>query len=254
MIADVRAEAHKGRFSIMGEFFYMSLSDGKATDTVVKKLDVRVDETMGDLGVGWRLIESPRGYLDVIGGVRYMNVYQRLTLQPNDERIDEVVDSLAAAVGNRLRSRLEQVLVALGGGSPTVPIAPLDANQAAALAAAIEHFKGTAAEKRAMIAQRLHDALDRRISRTDDWWDPYVGIRGRYNLNEKFYLSAKADIGGFTVGSDVSWTAEAALGCQLSQHIYTEVAFRALGVDYEKNGLLMDTVTYGPQVTLGINF
>ena len=51
MAADIRAEAHKGRFSIMGEFLYMSLSDGIGTNTAVKKIDVQVDQTMGDFAV-----------------------------------------------------------------------------------------------------------------------------------------------------------------------------------------------------------
>jgi hypothetical protein len=32
---------------------------------------------MVDFGFGWRVIEGPRGYLDVTAGVRYMNIYQR---------------------------------------------------------------------------------------------------------------------------------------------------------------------------------
>lgn len=73
-------------------------------------------------------------------------------------------------------------------------------------------------------------------------------------MNGKFYLTAKGDIGGFGVGADISWTAEAAIGCQLSPRISSEVGCRALGVDLDKDGLLMDTVTHGPQVTLGVQF
>jgi hypothetical protein len=237
----------------MGEFLYMSLSDGIGTNTVVKKLDVRVDQTMADLGVGWRVIENQRGYLDVIGGVRYTNYYQHQTLQPNDERINQVAGGLAKA-GTLLRLRVAQALVALSGKNPTVPIAPLDAGETARLTTAIAAIKGSTADRQAKIAQLLHNALDTTVSRTDDWWDPYVGLRGRYNLNEKFYLTAKGDIGGFTVGSDLSWTAEAAFGMQLSRNMFAEIGYRALGVDYRKDGLVMDTVTHGPQITLGLAF
>ena len=253
MAADIRMEAHKGRFSIMGEFLYMSLSDGIGTNTVVKKLDVQVDQTMGDLGMAWRVIDSPRGYLDVVGGVRYTNYYQKLALQPNDARIDEVSGNLAVA-GTLLRLRVAQALAALAGKDPTLPIAPLDGDQAARLATAIAKIKGNTADRKAKIARLLHDALGRTVSRTDDWFDPYIGLRGRYNLNDKFYVTAKGDIGGFGVGSDLTWTAEAALGCQLSRSIFAEVGYRALGVDLDKDGLVMDTVTHGPQVTLGITF
>lgn len=245
MVADVRAEAHRGRFSVLGEFLYMSLSDGIGTNTVVKKIDVRVDQTMADFGVAWRILENPRGYVDVTSGVRYSRLYQRLTLQPNDERIDGAVDGLAAVVGSQLRSRVAAALQSIEGRDPTLPVSPLDADAAARLAAAVAKIKGTLAERKAQIKERLHDALDRTVARTDDWFDPYIGLRGRYNLSDKFYLTAKGDIGGFGVGSDLSWTAEAALGCQLSPRVSSEVGYRAYGVDYEKDGLLMDTITHG---------
>ena len=251
MAADVRAEAHKGRFSIMSEFLYLSLSDGVGTNTVVKKLDFQVDQMMADLGFGWRVLECPRGYVDVVGGVRYTNFHQKVALQPNDERIDEVSRQLAVA-GTAVR--VAEALRALAGKDPTVPIAPIDGGDIARLAGAIKHLKGSTAERQAKIADLLHHALSRTVSRTDDWFDPYVGVRGRYNLNEKFYLTAKADIGGFGVGADLTWQAEAAVGMQLSKSMFTEIGYRALGVDYEQDGILMDTITHGFQITTGISF
>ncbi len=251
--ADVRFEARKGRFGILGEFFYMSLSDGKATNTVVKKVDLQVDQAIADLAVAWRLIDSARGYLAVVGGVRYTNYHQQLALQPNDRRIDEIAGGLATA-GTLLRARVAQALTALDNQNPTLPIAPLGGGEAARLTAKIAQLKGSTAERQAKIARLLHDALDRTVSRTDDWWDPYLGLRGRYNLSEKFYLTGKADVGGFTVGCDLTWTAEAALGCQLGRNLFAEVGYRALGVDYDEDGFVLDTVTHGPQVTLGFNF
>ena len=64
----------------------------------------------------------------------------------------------------------------------------------------------------------------------------------------------KADIGGFGVGSQLTWTAEGAIGCQVTPRIFTEVAYRALAYDYEGNGLTYDMITHGPQATVGITF
>ena len=253
MIADVRAEANKGRFSVLGELLYMSLSDGVGTNTVVKKLDFQVDQTLADLAFAWRLIEGPRGYLAVTGGVRYVNLYQKVALQPNDGRIDEVADTLSKA-GTLARLKIARELVALAGDRPTVPIAPIAGDRIDRIARTIERIKGNTAERKAQITKVLTNALDTTVSRTDDWWDPYIGFRGRYNLTDKFYLTAKGDIGGFGVGADLDWTAEAALGVQLSQHVFTEVGYRAWGLDYEKDGLTMDVITQGVQVTLGVNF
>jgi hypothetical protein len=254
MVVDVRAEAHKGRFSVMAEYLYLNLSDGVGTNTVVKKLDYRMDQTMADVSVGWRLIETERGNLDVLGGVRFNQFYQRMTTQPNDERIDQVVDTLASATGRRLRTAVARALVSFQGKDVTVPIAPLRGGDAESLARKIERIRGNRAERQAQIKKLLHNSLDSTVARTDTFWDPYVGLRGRYNLNSKFYLTARGDIGGFTVGSDLSWTAEAGIGCQLTRNAYTEITYRAFGIDYEKNGLLMDTVTHGPQVNIGIHF
>lgn len=254
MAALVRAEAHKGRFSIMADLIYGSLSDGKATDTVVKKLDVRVEETIGDLGLGWRVVENERGYLDVVGGVRYTNLHDELTLQPNDERINEVLDEIVAAAVARLRPLVAQKLAALSGGNPTVPAPPLKASEAAQLASKIAAIKREVADRKAQVEQLLHDRLDSTASRTDDWWDPYIGLRGRYNLTSAFYLVAKGDIGGFGVGSDLTWTAEAAVGCQVARNFHVDLGYRALAVDYNKDGLVLDYVAHGPQVTLGFNF
>jgi len=66
----------------------------------------------------------------------------------------------------------------------------------------------------------------------DDWFDPLIGLRGRYNLSKAFYLTAETDIGGFGIGSDIAWQGYAALGCQIIRNIYSEVGYRALYDDF----------------------
>lgn len=300
MIADVRLEARKGRFSVLGEFLYMSLSDGIGTPTVVKKVDVQLDQIMGDLAVAYRVIDRPRGYLDLVAGVRYTNLFQQAVTQPNAELIGKRSTDLVDAVAGAARARIDaavpdgalrKLIAARLPDAPelnrptTLPIAPLDGRlgdklrervqaiidaRKAALAAAVQaraQAVGAAARDAAQrrvdavkhdlsreIARTLEGKLDARVARLDDWFDPYVGFRARYNLNEKFYLTAKADIGGFGVGSDLTWTAEAALGWKVMRNLYSEIGYRAIGVDYEKDGLTYDMITHGPQMTLGITF
>jgi hypothetical protein len=299
MVASLRGEASKGRFGITGDFLYLSLSDGVGTKTIVKKLDLQVDEIIGDLGLRWRLIESERGYLDVIGGVRYVNLYQKLALQPNSERIGEASTNLVDQVGDGLRTALsesglrnliaEQVATSIEGFDPdrpsTLPIGPvgnglgdrlrtriqeiIDSKRAALATAERDRAQAVTATLRAQaqarvdgikrelsrkIARELESKLDTTVSRTDDWFDPYIGLRGRYNFTDRLYFTAKGDVGGFGVGSDFTWQAEAALGFQLTRNIFAEAGYRALGIDYEGNGLTYNTITHGAQVTLGLNF
>jgi hypothetical protein len=298
MIVDVRAEARKERWSVLGEVLYMSLSNGIGTKTAVKKIDIQVDQTFAEFAVAWRLIEGPRGSLDAVGGVRYTNLFQQLVTQPNPERITEtsthLVDTLSdriarALSGRQIHQRVAAELASVGdtelGRPSTLPAAPLGGRLTQQIRAKIDHLidaskaeLAAAAQARAQagnsaeravaqervdgikkdlskkIARTMTSNFDTRIARTDDWWDPYVGLRGRYNVNAKFYMTAKADIGGFGVGSDLTWSAEAALGCQVTERVFSEVGYRALAVDYEGNGLTYDMIIHGPQVTLGITF
>lgn len=138
-IVDVRAEAHKGRLSVLGEILSMSLSDGIGTNTAVKKIDIQVDQTMAEFAAAWRLLEGPRGSIDVVGGVRYTNLFQQIVTQPNWERITETSTHLVDTLSDRIASALtdrqirQWVAVELASGvevaelghPSTLPIAPL---------------------------------------------------------------------------------------------------------------------------------
>ena len=298
MVASLRAEASKGRFGIMGDLLYTSLSDGIGTKTVVKKIDLQVDQTIAELALRWRVIDSPRGSLDLYAGVRYTNLFQQVVTQANDQRIGEASTELVDAVSERLRSavanlglrdlvadRLRTRIEGFDPGRPgQVPIGPIGGRLAERLRARVlEIIAGRQDELRARvnavqaavgaarvqaqarlddlkedisddIAKELESKLNARAARTDDWWDPFIGLRARYNFNDRFYATAKGDVGGFGVGSEFTWQAEAALGCKLTQRVFTEVGYRAFGVDYEDNGLTYDVVMHGAQITMGIEF
>ena len=253
MTASFRGEASKGRFGIMGDFLYLSLSDGIGTNTMVKKLDIQLDEVIAELALRWRVVQTERCSLDIFGGVRYVNIHQAAVLQPNDPRINEVATVLSAP-GREIIRRLAEDLGSLDRLNADLPVAPLTADQRSRLAQAIGRIAGNADERKEKIEKLLHDALDQRISRTDDWWDPFIGLRGQVSLSEKCYFSAKGDIGGFGVGSDFAWQAEAVFGVSLTPRHYAELGYRALSMDYDKDGLIVDTVTHGAIVTLGMKF
>lgn len=298
MVASIRAEASKGRFSFMTQWLYLALSDGIGSDTVVKKIDLQVDQAIGELGVSWRLLEGPRGSLDVIAGVRYNYLYQKVVTQANAQRInevstelvDEVAEGLRTAISERrLRDVVAKVLDSdfkvLEGRDPTLPIAPLlgrlgeqlrrrvqeiiDARRAELLAALQARDQATTAAQRAVaqarvdslkknlskrIANALEPKLNAQASKTNDWWDPYIGLRGRYNFNDRLYLAMRGDVGGFGVGSKFAWQTEGALGWQITPTIFAEAGYRALGMDYRQNGLIYDAVLHGAQLTLGVVF
>ena len=71
------------------------------------------------------------------------------------------------------------------------------------------------------VANRVTSQLNRSFSFYDDWFDPLIGLRGRFNLNKAFYLTAESDVGGFGIGSDIAVQAYAALGCQITHNIFS---------------------------------
>lgn len=100
----------------------------------------------------------------------------------------------------------------------------------------------------------LDSKLSQTLSKQDDWFDPYVGLYGRYNFNKTYYTALRGQIGGFGVGADLMWQVETCLGIHLTHSIFTEIGYRALGINYENNNLKFDVVMHGPQITTGITF
>ena len=77
-------------------------------------------------------------------------------------------------------------------------------------------------------------------------------MRACYSISPAVYFTVRGDIGGFGVGSDLMWQAEAALGVQLTKSIHAELGYRALSFDYDRDDLKYETITHGAQVMLGV--
>ena len=89
-----------------------------------------------------------------------------------------------------------------------------------------------------------------------DWWDPIIGGRWIWGFAPKWQLTARADIGGFGVGSDFTWNAAALVIWQPWTHVSFGAGYRALDQDYEdgegRDRYKWDATMYGP--IAGINF
>jgi hypothetical protein len=68
-------------------------------------------------------------------------------------------------------------------------------------------------------------------SGTQDWWDPVVGGRISLPLGKKFSLNVSGDIGGFGVGSDLTWQAYPYLNWQISKLASVQAGYRLLYTD-----------------------
>jgi hypothetical protein len=160
-------------------------------------------------------------------------------------------------LGGRIREDVAQTVERFIEAKQTALRLRVDAlhlRGAARRAAVNRIVNATKAQIAGQLASIINRKLDQTISRDDDWFAPYVGLRTRYNFNKTFYTAVRGEIGGFGAGPDLMWQVEAAVGINLTRNIFSEIGYRALSVDYDNDGLLFDTVTHGPQITTGITF
>jgi hypothetical protein len=197
----------------------------------------------------------------------------------NSEFLDALKSTIKADIINRIGDALER-----HERKPNIPIGPLGGRirqeilqrvenfiekEKAALEARIDALVERGVARRDAVdrvvnaakarianqlALRLNKSLSQTLSKDDYWFDPYVGLRARYNFNKTYYTAVRGEIGGFGVGADLMWEVETVVGINLTRSIFTEIGYRALGGNYENNNLRFDVVVHGPQITTGITF
>jgi hypothetical protein len=282
-------EVQRGRFGVLGDFILFAGQAGTPERSgLVSKVDASFQQFIGEFFGSYRLIEGPRGWLDLLAGFRYTYLGNQVGLQANNMAIDaastQLVDQFAqqlATPGSDLRTlvarNITDKLGALDGNNPKLPVGPVSADQKDKIAdlvqqaieskqqeladairagaqARVNQLKGELSNQ---VAQRVTKPLNRSYSFYDSWTDPLIGLRGRFNLNKAFYLTAETDVGGFGIGSDIAVQAYAALGCQITRIIHAEVGYRYLYDDFRDesaNDFLYQLSLHGAQITAGINF
>ena len=278
-------EARTGRFGLLGDLLYLNAQASSGTSGLVSKVDLGLQEFLGEFFASYRVIEGPRGWLDLLAGFRYTYLGEQVGLQANDVAINAastgLVDDFAqqlATDGSDSRALIQRVIVsqlgALDGHDPKLPVGPIAADQKDKIANLVQQVIQSHAEELAVairagaqakvnqleaqvsaeVANRLTNQLNRSFSFYDNWTDPLIGLRGRFNLNKAFYLTAESDVGGFGIGSDVAVQAYAALGCQITRNIFSEVGYRYLYDDFRDGNFLYQLSLHGAQVTVGVTF
>jgi hypothetical protein len=286
VIYSLGGEVRKGRFGVLGDLLYLNAQAGTGESSgLVSKVDLGLQQFLGEFFASYRVIEGSRGWLDLLAGFRYTYVGEQLGLQANNMAIGaastQLVNQFAQSLttpGSNLRSLIQQNIAdklnSLNGQNPQLPVAPiadqepgkirgalqqLIQSQTPELAAAIRTGAQTRANQlKAQLASQVSSSLTNQLNRSfsfyDDWFDPLIGLRGRFNLNKAFYLTAESDVGGFGIGSDIAVQAYAALGCQITRNIFSEVGYRYLYDDFRDTNFLYQLSLHGAQVTVGLTF
>ena len=96
------------------------------------------------------------------------------------------------------------------------------------------------------------------ISATKDWIDPFVGARLIFELPKNFVVALRSDVGGFDVGSKISWNLIGMVGYNISRVVSLWAGYRALYVDMESGSgtdkFELDAWMYGPAIAMGFRF
>lgn len=67
----------------------------------------------------------------------------------------------------------------------------------------------------------------------ESWTDPIAGAEFRYALATSWEIAGRGDVGGFGVGSQLSWSLEATLQWNVGRHFGVTGGYRVFDTDYE---------------------
>jgi hypothetical protein len=119
-----------------------------------------------------------------------------------------------------------------------------------------QNFEVLAGARYNQLDIEINDPFGINPSGTQSWWDPIVGANVSLPLSEKFCFNMRGDIGGFDVGSDLTWQAFPSVGWQISKAWSLNAGYRWVYIDYSSgsgaNEFQYDVLSQGPQ--LGVTF
>lgn len=82
------------------------------------------------------------------------------------------------------------------------------------------------------------------------WVDPTIGLRAFYRFTPELSTQAQVHLGGFDVGSRMSYQATLTLNYDLSDNFSVAAGYKMLNVNYRRSGHVFDTRMSGPVIGL----
>ena len=156
-------------------------------------------------------------------------------------------DRLRAALRNVAEARLDEQAAAAQG-----QVAAVQAKVAAARAAAKKAVARAEKQLATELERTVRETVPTQVSASADWVDPFIGARFRWNVNDRFYVTAKADVGGFGISSDLTWQVYGAVGFDINDSTTLELGYKHMAVDYTRAGFTNDVTTSGAYLALGL--
>jgi hypothetical protein len=97
----------------------------------------------------------------------------------------------------------------------------------------------------------------RQFDDDETWVDPLVGLQIVAQLSDRWAFRAEGDLGGFGVGSDFTWNAQAIVSYRVpwrGRELLFGVGYRALHWDYEDGDFAWDVTMSGPMLGAAVRF
>jgi hypothetical protein len=98
--------------------------------------------------------------------------------------------------------------------------------------------------------------VDESASKT--WFDPILITRLTAGIKDKWLFRFRGDIGGFGVGSDLTWQVQAYAGYKFTKLFQLTAGYRYMSMDYDKGTdagrFIYNVDTFGPEISFGFHF
>lgn len=243
-LSDAKFFPEDWAFQIAPWLWALSVEGDASVRGVSTDVDIGFDDLLDQLNVGAFVeFEARKGRFGVFGNLMYADLGTDKTVGPLEIQVGSTTLMAGAGAGYRLgpwrldvddgASDASLVLEPFAGVRYTYVDAELDSNV---------------------------DALN--VSRDKDWVDPIVGARAILQMSPNWTVTAVGDVGGFGVGSELTWQALGLVGYDFDMFAEKNASFaagyRALAQDYESGSgagaFTWDVVYHGPLLALSIRF
>lgn len=99
---------------------------------------------------------------------------------------------------------------------------------------------------------------DRHLDASKSFVDPLVGVHVFAPLSEKWWFGLRGDVGGFGVGSELTWQAYADIGFRVSHVVSILAGYHFLDIDFKSGTDVvtvdLDVLVSGPQLAVAFSF
>jgi hypothetical protein len=94
----------------------------------------------------------------------------------------------------------------------------------------------------------------RTVGNTTSWVDPVLSTRGVVRLSDRWALTGYGDIGGFGVGSELTWQVFATLDWRITDNFSASAGFRWIHIEYEEGRSTINLDMAGPIIGASLRF